>query len=156
GCLPAAVVILLAPPAAAHPIGFSRGEYRAEPGGLAVDLVFSGTEIASALEDVDRDHNGSLDREELVLARSEIEKTIVGHLAVSRSSRRCEGKLAAASLGENDAVKVSAHYDCNADPGDLTVSLGFLDDLPEGHRHAAHIVVGASVRDVLYFGSHQA
>jgi hydrogenase/urease accessory protein HupE len=130
--------------ARAHPIGVSRGVYA-----LAGDVVSA--EVTLARADVD-----GLEPDALVRG-----------IVISANGARCEGGSDGMGPGDGGAVLLRAHFACSlphapspahepdraGGPVVLEVRIALFDDLPPGHRHAAHLQArGRTVDDVLYRG----
>jgi hydrogenase/urease accessory protein HupE len=126
-----ATLVMWPKSAVAHAIGLSTGEYRRTPDGLAVELVFARSELAS-------------------LAYADV----VGKIHVDIRGRDCAGDLVDASPTDRDAVRLRARYRCLEVGAPLRVRIGLFDDLSHGHRHAARVVSGDRARDELCFKQH--
>ena len=101
----------------AHPVGVSRGEYRALERGLDVRLTLSRSELAG-LDD---------------------EGSIVERLRV-RANSGCRGKLERRTDLERDGVELAARFECG-EKGPFHVSLApLLAELARGHRHEARVL----------------
>lgn len=124
-----------AAPASAHTVGVSFGQYRLRGGELVAELSFARSELA-ALLDADRD--GELSAAELAHSAA---LTDAIHVTSGRAS--CALVSSKAALAEADGVSVELRYTCEGAAADLAVDLGFLDALPEGHRHLVHASAGA-------------
>lgn len=135
-----AVVFALAPirTAAAHGIGLSRGEYRADASGLSVTCVFAERELFS--------EPGADERR----LRERLQ-AVVDSLSVRSEGRPCPGKIQRLWRTEADGVALDARFECASPGGELAVELAFLRDLAFGHRHAAEIWNDAhSAHELLY------
>lgn len=138
--------------AEAHAVGLSRGVYQASEEGVSAALVLARAELDSVLPALDRDRNGSLSPGELTLARSELERWFVANLEVRSGEARCPGVLERAWLTEQDGLSVELRYRCPRGlHASAAVTLGFLNQLAHGHRHAAHLVSGSTARDEICF-----
>lgn len=112
----ALAVLAAARPCGAHPVGVSRGEYRALATGVEASLTFSRSELTVLGDDAN----------------------IVGRVQV-RAGRPCSGELVRKTELERDGVALVARFDCRA-PGPYRVSLApLLAELARGHRHEARL-----------------
>jgi hydrogenase/urease accessory protein HupE len=138
----------------AHTVGVSRGEYGLAGANVTVELVFARLELAGAVPGLDANQDGSLSRREVADARSAIEETIIGRLAVGAPFESCVGTLQGAALAEEDGLLIRAVYRCPVQPKTLAFQLTFLGTLSHGHRHLATARAGpVVVRAVVYDGS---
>ncbi|HEX8794855.1 MAG TPA: HupE/UreJ family protein [Polyangiaceae bacterium] len=150
------VALLLAAGSAwAHAVGLSKGDYTA--GGTAevtAELTFARADLAGLVSGLDANGDGKVDASELARARPAIEIVVFGRgVTVDADGAACPGSLISAELAEPDGVDVRGRYRCAAPPSRVHVHVGLLDDLSEGHRHVARLVVaGAPVDDVLRRG----
>jgi hydrogenase/urease accessory protein HupE len=126
-----AALLVLAPvrSAAAHGVGLSRGEYRADATGLSVTCVFAERELFA--------EPGADER----LLRERL-RGIVDSLTVRAAGRPCPGKLKRVQRTEADGVSLDARFECASSGRELSVELVFLKKLAFGHRHAAEISTG--------------
>ncbi len=121
-------VLMIARPARAHAVGLSRGDY-----------VRTGDRVTANLTFARRDVDG-LDAGELLRG-----------LIVSSNGKPCAGSVDEMAPVEPDGVAWRAHFTCVDPRGPLEIRVAFFADLPEDHRHAAHLQAGeASADDVLY------
>ena len=105
------------PPCDAHPVGVSRGEYRALETGVEATLTFSRAELAALGDD----------------AR-------VVELIRVHSQRRCSAELLRRTPLEPDGVVLVARFSCPRG-GPFRVSLSpLLAELARGHRHEARLL----------------
>jgi hydrogenase/urease accessory protein HupE len=146
----AAALLVLSVRAEGHPIGLSKGEYRAGVDGLTVELTLARPEASGAVAGLDADDDGAIDEEELAGAARALEPMFVGSLRVERGGEPCTGRMTDRLLTEQDGLRMLITYRCPASAGSLAVSLDFIDSLSHGHRHAAHIVSGALGRDEVF------
>ena len=122
-CASMLVTSLLALPAAAHPVGLSRGVYRPDAQGLALELTLAEPELAALRSRVEPDAAVAL----------------VERIAVSAAGQRCAGALIGSTRLERDGVRIEARYDCRA-AGELLVEWNhLLAGLAPGHRHEARV-----------------
>lgn len=138
-CMWLLVLIALAGPAAAHKIGISRGEYRAEGSSLRADITFARPELAMAVPGLDADGDGTLSDKEVDSGRSALVSTVVAGLQVSAGAERCRGQLDRAELTANDGVALHLRYQCDTAPATFRVRWSLLADLSVGHRHLAEV-----------------
>lgn len=121
----------------AHAIGLSRGEYRATPAGVSVELVFARSELAAALPEVDSDADGTISASELTQQRAALQTAFGDGVRIRTNADTCRGSLLDAALTENDGVQIRLDYRCAAPPQSYALSLPLLDALSPGHRHLA-------------------
>jgi len=106
---------------AAHPVGVSRGEYRATAEGLEVSLVFSEQELAPLRP---APSSGGLEQE--VLRRVE----------VSSGSARCPGRVRRVQKRPPDGLELELGFTCAMSDAPRQVELRALfGALARGHRH---------------------
>lgn len=116
GAALALAVFAVTPPCAAHPVGVSRGEYRALETGVEATLTFARSELA-VLGDAAR-----------AVERIEV-----------RAERPCGAALRRQTALDGDAVELVVRFDCRAG-GPFAVSLApLLAELARGHRHEARL-----------------
>ena len=133
------VLLALALPAAAHKIGISRGEYRAEGSTLRADLVFARPELAMTVPGLDANGDGTVSAGELANGRGALVSTVVAGLQVASGTERCRGQLDQAELTANDGVALHLHYRCEATPAAFQLRMPLLAELSVGHRHLAEV-----------------
>jgi hydrogenase/urease accessory protein HupE len=114
--------------AAAHAIGLSTGEYRRTAEGLAVELVLSKDELSSIAE-----------------------RDVIRDVRIAAGTSECEGDFVDATPTDRDGVRLRARFRCGDAGSRLLVRLDLLKNLSYGHRHAAHVISGASISDELCF-----
>jgi hydrogenase/urease accessory protein HupE len=136
-------VLALAPirSAAAHGVGLSRGEYRADAAGLSVTCVFAERELFAEPAADER-----VLRERL--------REIVDSLSVRAEGRPCPGKLERVRRTEADGVAVDARFECPSPGRELSIEAAFLNDVAFGHRHAAEISHGNQRSAELLYRDH--
>ena len=115
--------------AAAHAVGLSRGEYVVAGDRISASLTFSRTD-AEALADVE----------------------LLRGIHVIADGRDCLGRIEGRSPTPPDGVVWRLGFECTAPVRLLTLQMGLLDDLPDGHRHAVQIRAdnGTTAEAVLY------
>jgi hypothetical protein len=128
-------------------VGLSRGEYALRGAVLGLEISFARRELAGLVAGLDADHDGAVTREELDRGRESIQGAIVGRIRVKGDGAPCPGSLAGAELVEQDGALLRAEFRCAKRPSKLAIEIGFMDDLPFGHRHVAHAVTGAAPPD---------
>ncbi|HEY2346840.1 MAG TPA: HupE/UreJ family protein [Xanthomonadaceae bacterium] len=133
------VLMAMAGPVAAHKVGISRGEYRAEGSSLRADLMFARPELASTVPGLDTNGDGTVSAGELASGQAALVSTVVAGLQVSSGTERCRGELEHAELVANDGVALHLHYLCTAAPAAFHVRMPMLAELSVGHRHLAEV-----------------
>lgn len=150
-----AALLFVAGSASAHAVGLSKGDYTAAGGTeVLAELTFARGDLASLVSGLDANGDGAVDAAELARARAAIEIVVFGRgVTVEGDGAACPGTLESAELAEPDGVDLKGRYQCPAPPSKVHVHVGLLDDLSDGHRHVARLVVGATtVDDVLRRG----
>lgn len=148
-------LLLGAGPAWAHAVGLSKGDYTAAgTAEVAAELTFARADLAGLVSGLDANGDGAVDAAELARARAAIEIVVFGRgVTVEADGAACTGSLESAELAEPDGVDVRGRYRCAAPPSKVHVHVGLLEDLSEGHRHVARLVVGpTTIDDVLRRG----
>lgn len=125
----------------AHSTGLSRGEYRVNGPAVSVSLVFSGTELAAALPEVDSDRDGVITVSEAARAAERIDAATTGAIVLQADGARCAPRFGSANV-DADAVHVAAEFRCDHRPRALVIDCGFLDLFSSGHRHIATVFYG--------------
>jgi hypothetical protein len=138
--------------AAAHEVGLSQGQYRRHANVLDVELVLAQRDAASLIARLDPERDGSIDARELAPAREELERLVLGSIAIGGNSGACLPQLTRAAVTERDGLLVAGQLRCAPSDATWHVTLGFVEQLARGHRHAAHVASGSSVRDELVYG----
>jgi hydrogenase/urease accessory protein HupE len=138
------VLIIAAPPAFAHTVGVSRGEYRPTRSTLTADLVFSRPELAAAVPGLDANGNGSLSAVKLGGPRGQSADQLLRGLEVRSDTGPCRGAVVSGALTEEDGVAIRLAYTCTDAPPAFTIRLALLGSLSLGHRHLAAIVADGS------------
>lgn len=146
----AMVCVLVSVDARAHAAGVSRGRYELRGSELVAQLVFANAELASALPDVDVNHDGAIDASELAHGGETIARRIVDPITVSADGKKCNTAFVGASLTEQDGVAIDLRSTCDARPKKLVVHCGFFDAFGAFHRHFAVVSIddGHGERDV--------
>lgn len=142
-----AAAVLCPAPARAHEVGLSRGEYAAEGPAVRAEVAFARKELIGLVAGLDRDHDGALSQAEIDAGRDSIEGAIVGRIKVSGGGAACPGELSGAALADQDGALIKAVYRCPRRPAEVSVTLGFMADLPFGHRHLGRARAAAGTLD---------
>jgi hypothetical protein len=137
--LSATLVLAVAGVARAHEVGLSRGEYRLSEGVLEAQITFARREVAGLVAGLDENGDGVLGAAEVERSREAMNGALVGRVDVRAEGARCPGELIAATLAEEDGLSVHARFRCPSAAKRVKVELGFLADLPFGHRHLARL-----------------
>ncbi len=146
------LLLLLPRQVLAHEVGLSRGEYRASAGELELTLVLAQRDAALLLPGLDPNADGSISEGDVSRERDELERRVLGRVSVTVGGERCPVELRRAAATERDGLLLEGRYRCPGKARVFETTLGFLEALPRGHRHAARIVSGPVSRDVLLFG----
>ena len=126
-------VSAIAWPAHAHAVGLSRGDYERAGQRVTATLTF-------ARRDVD-----GLDA-----------ATLLRGVLVSSNGKPCGGTVDRMGPVPPDGVAWTAHFACDEPRGPLGVRVALFDDLPQGHRHAAHLQAGDAMADDVLYRRHDA
>jgi HupE/UreJ protein len=151
GALAAALLLLRAAPSAAHAVGISRGEYRADGTEIHAELLFARTELALALPALDADGDGSLSPAEIDGGRARLEAWLADGIAVRSSGETCTPRLEDAAATELDGVELGLRYRCRRAVAGFSVRLKMLPSLSLGHRHLASAAVEARQAQAVLF-----
>ena len=89
--------------ALAHAVGLSNGDYRWQGQTLYADVSMSQRELAMLVPELDPDHDGMLEPEELTAATGALTRAVVGGIAVKADGTACSGVLDRALLLEGEA-----------------------------------------------------
>lgn len=152
-CLWLMALMVLAGPVAAHKVGISRGEYRAEGSSLRADLTFARPELASTVPGLDADGNGTVSASELESGHAALVSTVVAGLQVSSGSERCRGAFEHAELVANYGVALHLRYTCDKTPAAFKVRMPLLAELSVGHRHLAEVETSAPANTQVVYES---
>jgi hydrogenase/urease accessory protein HupE len=124
--------------ALAHAVGLSNGDYRWQGQTLYADVSMSQRELAMLVPELDPDHDGMLEPEELTAATGALTRAVVGGIAVKADGTACSGVLDRALLLEGEAgVVVRARYACPTVPASLTLAWPIFAGLTPNHRQMA-------------------
>jgi hydrogenase/urease accessory protein HupE len=134
-------------------VGLSRGEYTVAGAIVTAQLTFARRELATVVDGLDADGDGSVDAGEVARARPAIARSIVTRMDVRGDGAPCPGTLVHARLAEEDGLEVRASFRCGAAPARVMIDLPFLDDFPFGHRHLARAVSGGQPMAPVLFRS---
>jgi hypothetical protein len=141
-------LLLVARTAGAHAVGLSKGDYTASGADVAAELTFARADLAGLVSGLDANGDGVVDASELARAREAIEIVVFGRgVTVDVGGAACWGALESAELAEPDGVDLRGRYRCEASPSMVHVHVGLVDDLSEGHRHVARLVLGTTTTD---------
>jgi hydrogenase/urease accessory protein HupE len=145
-------VLFFAANASAHAVGLSRGAYAVDANGVHVNLTFARTDVASLVPTLDSNQSGVITEAKVLVARSEIERQVLGSLHVDADGVACTPHLVSAELTEQDGLEIDGTYACP--PGAKTdhFSLGFLASLSGGHRHLVHATGATTIDEVGFRG----
>jgi hypothetical protein len=143
--------------AQAHTVGLSNGHYVLDGRTVHADLAFAQRELVMLLPELDADHDGELDRDELAAGGASVARLVVTGVTVSADGTACPGTLERAwpLEGENGVV-VSARYTCPSAPRRLSFAWPLLTapvGLAPGHRHVASISTGGPAENVVLDGA---
>jgi hydrogenase/urease accessory protein HupE len=144
-----AAIALLASTARAHTMGLSRGEYTPQGPVVHARIVLRADEAALAVPGLDSDGDGRLAPREIERARPALQAAFVEPLQVEADGARCSGTLDDAALDPPDGLRLDAVYVCPALPAHLHLRFGFLDRLPNDHRHLATVHLARGDADTL-------
>ena len=114
--------------AGAHSVGLSRGDYRVQGATVAVLLVFSGVEFATAQAPAS---GGASTRE-----------AIMGDVVIDADGVACRSGPVTSEPAEGDAVAIRATFVCDRPPHELAIDCRFIDRFSTGHRHLAAVSAG--------------
>ncbi len=141
-------LLLFSRSADAHQVGLSRGEYLLTAERLDIELGFAHRDIATAFPAIDADGNGDLDAAELAAGDAVVDRAILGALKITSGGRACPiARVATAIDGEDATFKARAT--CPGGSTDLELTFGFLNALPAGHRHLAHVRAGVAEEETI-------
>lgn len=137
-------LVLLSSTARAHPIGISRGDYRATHEGLEASLAFAETELRAL-------HGEAAQQGDPLAA---LARDVLRHVNVSSGGKRCHGNVRAAERLLPDGVRLALDFRCETRDAKREIELTALfDGLARGHRHEAASVSGeTSDRRLLFEG----
>lgn len=138
-------------PAAAHTVGVSRGEYRADGDVVHGALTFARGELLAAVPELDTDRNGILTDAEIVAGRAALATAVAAGVSVGTAAGACDGRLDDVVPLEQDGVALETSQRCAHAVTGFRVRLPLLDVLSLGHRHVALLTAGdAVVRGALH------
>ena len=139
-----AALLALSLPAAAHKVGISRGEYRADGSSLHAQITFARPEMLATMPGLDANGDGILSGAEVASGHDLLASTLVQGLEVSSAKGRCRGELEQAELTANDGLSLQMRYRCDDAPAAFHLRLSLLSSLSVGHRHLAAIETAAN------------
>lgn len=133
----ALALALVARGSAAHTLGLSMGEYRADGRSVRATLTFARAELAALVPALDANRDGHVTAIEVSDARDLLRARLLDRIHVT-SGTACPARILDVGLVEGDGVLVKGAWDC-APGGDapFVIDLALLDDLAPGHRHVA-------------------
>ena len=146
--LSAVLLLSAARVARAHLIGLSRSEYEPNEAAIHAQLAFRVDDVALAIPALDANRDGQVTQAEISQAKAAIGAMFVGAIAVIADGRRCDARLDEASLDATDGLRLKATYLCAQSPRRLHLRFGFLERMPEGHRHLATVRLPGGRGDV--------
>jgi hydrogenase/urease accessory protein HupE len=114
------LALTVSPPARAHSVGLSNGEYAIDGRAVVGRLVFSRAELETVAPG---------------LEAAAIEQRLVAKIAVTSGGAACSAGPLAIDHVENDGVALKVRWTCPSPPSRVTVDLPMLAELPSGHRH---------------------
>ena len=141
-------LLLLARPAHAHQVGLSRGEYLLTAERLEIELGFAHRDLATAFPALDTSGDGVLDVAELAAGDAAVDREVLGPLTITSGGRACPVERVATAIDGEDAT-IKARATCPGGSTDLALTFGFLNALPAGHRHLAHVRAGAAEQETI-------
>jgi hydrogenase/urease accessory protein HupE len=142
-----AAAFFFASDAAAHQAGLSRGEYVVHGGDVDVSIVFSNTELSTAMATLDTDHDGRISMAELDAEHDALTKKLVDPLVLRADGDACKGVLGDARIESADGLSITAKYACSHAPARLSIDVGFLENLSFTHRHLAEIQIDSRIEE---------
>jgi len=104
---------------------------------------------------LDANGDGVVDARELARAQPAIEAVVLGGIAVEGDGASCRATLESAALAEPDGVDLRGRYRCASPPSQVRVRVPLLEDLAEGHRHVARLIVGSTTADDVLRRGHE-
>ncbi len=134
--------------AAAHTLGISSGEYRAEGRSVHVRLAFAVADARALVPRLDADGDGRISALEATQGRDEVVKGLATALRIEGDGAPCVPSLTDAAPTEEDGFVVQLVYRCADVPREVSVVASFTETLAGGHRHVAR-TIGAATTDVL-------
>ncbi|HVZ74400.1 MAG TPA: HupE/UreJ family protein [Polyangia bacterium] len=147
--------LVAARPARAHTVGLSNGDYRVTGATLSVDLGMAERELATFVPELDRDHDGQLDADEVTAGGAALTRAVVDGIRAEADGVACPGALVRAWPLEGEAgVVVQARYTCPHEPSRLTISWPMLRGLAAGHRHVAHFAFRGKIETTVLDATH--
>jgi hydrogenase/urease accessory protein HupE len=148
-------LLLAATTAAAHAVGLSKGDYTAAGTDVYAELTLARGDLIALVSGLDADGDGAVDARELARAQPAIEAVVLGGIAVEGDGASCRATLDSAALAEPDGVDLRGRYRCAAPPSQVVVRVKLLEDLAEGHRHVARLIVGSTTADDVLRRGHE-
>jgi hydrogenase/urease accessory protein HupE len=147
--------LLAARTAAAHAVGLSKGDYTAAGTDVYAELTFARGDLVALVSGLDANGDGVVDARELARAQPAIETVVLRGIVVEGDGASCHATLESAALAEPDGVDLRGRYRCASPPSQVHVRLPLLEDLAEGHRHVARLIVGSTTADDVLRRGHE-
>lgn len=123
--------------AGAHPIGISRGDYRATSQGLEMELAFAEKELRTS---------------NVGASRADLAALVLRRVSVRAGKAPCNGSLRRTQPLPPDGLKLDLVFSCGASSAAREVELGGLfAALARGHRHEAVFDAGSKPETRLLF-----
>lgn len=132
---PLLVLLLWTGVAGAHPVGISRGDYRATSAGLEMQLVFAERELQS--------WNAG--------EGAAIANGVLRRLSVRAGDTRCSGRLLHTQQMPPDGLKLAFAFACAGSAAREVELGGLFAELARGHRHEAVFDAGSRRETRLLF-----
>jgi hypothetical protein len=149
------LLLLAARTAAAHAVGLSKGDYTAAGSDVYAELTFARGDLTALVSGLDANGDGVVDARELTRAQPATEAVVLGAIAVEGDGAPCRATLESAELAEPDGIDVRGRYRCASPPSQVRVHVKLLEDLAEGHRHVARLIVGSTTADDVLRREHE-
>jgi hydrogenase/urease accessory protein HupE len=146
---------LVAGTAAAHAIGVSKGSYTLDGDVVHAEIVFARGEMLGVVPSLDPDKDGSVRPEDVTASKAALAKAVTLGILVRGNGEACPGTFEDARLTEEDGIALTAHYQCPMPPVRLELEVKLLAELSHGHRHIAHVVLGALTIDEVAYRGHE-
>jgi hydrogenase/urease accessory protein HupE len=146
-------LVALAPPAHAHAIGLSTGDYRTQGSSVVAKLAFARGEVAVLARGVDQNEDGHLTAVEVAGSKPLLQEKILERIVVRAGDSPCGAVITDAGLTDEDGLLIGARWDCPRSDVSYEVELAIMDDLARGHRHVARTTsADGSAHDEVFFG----
>jgi hydrogenase/urease accessory protein HupE len=152
--LVATLLALIAPSAAAHTVGISRGEYQWKGGTLYAGVSFARQELATAMPNL-LDRGGADDLLGFENHRDDFGRWLSERLAVTADGAPCSAQFGGMRF-DGDGLALALAYTCSANARELDIDARFATDLARGHRHLATLTSGDDVWEDVASAAHVA